>query len=161
MPIKIKDIKGYENYMITEDGRVFSKNRNKYMALVKTTDGYWAIGLYMNSKLKSFKVHRLVADAFIPNPLGRKEINHIDGNKKNNHVSNLEWSTRSENVKHSFDTGLRKPNNHRFNKKVLDTVTGRIYDRMKDAAKAIGVSESYFGQMLNGQYPNNTNFIKV
>lgn len=157
----MKEIQGFENYLITEDGRVFSKNRNRFMSLVHHSDGYWSIGLRSNGISKSLKVHRLVAFAYIPNPLNRNEINHIDGNKKNNHVSNLEWSTRSENVKHAFDTGLRIPNNHRFNKKVLDTMTGKIYDRMKDAAKAIGISESYFGQMLNGQYPNNTNFIKV
>ena len=67
------------------------------------TNGYLRIGV----KDKDYYVHRLVAAAFCPNPRGLKEVNHIDGNKRNNAASNLEWCTRSENNRHAFKTGLR------------------------------------------------------
>lgn len=69
---------------------------------------YHQVKLSFGEKLKGFKVHRLVAQAFIPNPQDKPEINHIDGNKINNHVSNLEWVTSSENQKHAFRIGLQK-----------------------------------------------------
>lgn len=58
---------------------------------------------------RTFRVHRLVAMAFLPNPQNKKEVNHIDGNKENNSLENLEWSTRQENAQHAVDTGLIKP----------------------------------------------------
>lgn len=71
--------------------------------------GYLSVEFIKDGKRKRFKVHRLVAMEFIPNPLNRTEINHIDGNKSNNSVENLEWSTRSDNLKHAYATGLRDP----------------------------------------------------
>ena len=68
--------------------------------------GYLYVNLCKGGKPKNFFVHRLVALCFIPNPENKPEINHIDGHPLNNHVSNLEWCTRSENVQHAFDTGL-------------------------------------------------------
>ena len=67
---------------------------------------YWRVGVQINNKQKLLAVHRLVAKAFIPNPNNLPQINHIDGNKNNNHVSNLEWCDGSYNMKHAFRTGL-------------------------------------------------------
>lgn len=74
----------------------------------KRNNGYMAIMLYKNGKFTNKLVHRLVAEAFIPNPHGKKQINHIDGNKENNSIGNLEWCTQSENMTHAFKTGLSK-----------------------------------------------------
>ena len=70
-------------------------------------NGYVWVSLPRNNKFRTYLVHRLVAGMFIPNPMFYKEINHIDGNKTNNNVYNLEWCTRSQNIKHAFAMGLK------------------------------------------------------
>lgn len=69
-------------------------------------NGYKQIQKFIDGKRRTLMVHRLVAMAFIPNPENKPEVNHIDGNKANNHYVNLEWTTKSENIKHGYDTGL-------------------------------------------------------
>lgn len=91
-------------------GRVKSfKNHKKIiMKPHKTIKGYYQIVLYKNGKAKRFQIHRLVAKAFIKNFENKPAVNHIDGNKLNNIVDNLEWCTLSENTLHAYRTGLEK-----------------------------------------------------
>lgn len=114
-----KDIKCYEGlYQVSNKGnirrikfvnRMVTKEKITYLKLNKNTGGYLSVVLYKNGTHKRYLVHRLVAQAFIENIENKIEVNHIDGNKLNNHVSNLEWVTRSENMKHSYSMGLEKP----------------------------------------------------
>ena len=115
---KWKPIKGYEGlYEISDLGRVkslpkLSGNCCRKEIILKnntTKDGYHYVTLAKNNKQRSVRVHRLVAASFIPNPDSKETVNHKDGIKLNNHVHNLEWATRSENVQHSYDVGLKKP----------------------------------------------------
>ena len=86
------DIKGFERYQITDDGRVWSKISNKYLAFKKHVDGYLRVTLCGTDGLKkTIGVHRLVAEAFIPNPNNLPQVNHKDENPDNNNYSNLEW----------------------------------------------------------------------
>lgn len=101
----MKKIQISENYSVTEDGRVYSHNVNRFMKPQSDKQGYMIllIGLGSRNKHKGQLVHRLVAQAYIPNPENKPQVNHLDGDKSNNHVSNLEWCTASENMRHSID----------------------------------------------------------
>ena len=106
-----KSIDGYEDYLISNFGRIKSlKNGNEIILSTWTNeDGYLCVNFWKDGKRHHFRVNRLVAMAFIDNPNNLSEVNHKDGNKGNNLVENLEWSTRSQNVRHAFDTGLSMP----------------------------------------------------
>jgi hypothetical protein len=106
-----KKIKKYPNYMVSNYGRI--KREPPYFislsGLIKpqlTNNGRFRVPLCKNNKFKKFLVSRLVAQAFLPNLQNLPEVNHIDGNPKNNKVSNLEWCTRSYNMLHAFKIGL-------------------------------------------------------
>ena len=109
-----KDVKGFEGkYKISNYGRVLSLNyrntdKKQLLRLSKTVDGYVKVRLQYKGKDISERVHRVVAEAFIPNPNNKETVNHIDGNKENNRVDNLEWADRSEQLYHAYSKGLRK-----------------------------------------------------
>lgn len=114
----ISDIPGFEKYTgyeINSNGVVYSYLKHsigngmiiqdkpfKKLKPYKTNKGYLQVSL----RDKNFRIHRLVAMAFIPNPENKPQVNHIDGNKENNNIENLEWCTNSENHKHKCDNGL-------------------------------------------------------
>ncbi|WP_404354603.1 HNH endonuclease [Exiguobacterium aurantiacum] len=137
-------IKGHENYSIYDDGRVYSHVSNKFLKTCPL-HGY----LTVNLNRKSMLHHRLVAQAFIKNPELKPEVNHIDGVKTNNHWTNLEWSTRSENAKHAFDIGLSRPGEHHFRAKVTDAQMTDIKMRLKAGQRQADIEE-HFG--LRGGY---------
>lgn len=83
------------------------KNR-LYVKPYLNNKGYWCINLYMKSKVYKRQIHRLIAQAFIPNPLQLNEVNHINGNPQDNRIENLEWCTHQYNIQHHYDIGLHK-----------------------------------------------------
>lgn len=101
-----KELKGYEGiYWINPNGSV--NNGRKELKTYTINSGYSCLKLHGRDGVrKSVLVHRLVAENFIPNPKEKREVNHLDGNKQNNSVENLEWSTSKENRKHAMDSGL-------------------------------------------------------
>ena len=101
--MEFKTIVGHSDYKINKRGEVFSLIRNKTLKPHTRRHGYYAVEL--NSK--AFSVHRLVAQTFIPNPLNKPFVNHINGIKTDNRIENLEWCTQSENCKHSFRIGTQ------------------------------------------------------
>lgn len=104
-----KNIEGFENlYQISNLGR-FKSFKYKQARILRKGDamGYEIIRLFNNKKIYTLKVHRLVASHFIENQDNKPEVNHKNGNKKDNTVFNLEWVTKSENIRHAISTGLR------------------------------------------------------
>jgi hypothetical protein len=91
-----KTIENYPKYKISDCGMVMN-SRGWILKPVKDGDGYLKITPYVNGKKKNCKIHRLVAEAFIPNPENKREVDHIDRDRTNNHIDNLRWATRSEN----------------------------------------------------------------
>ena len=110
-----RDVVGYEGiYKISDFGRVKrikayrSTYVGKILSPVLNCNGYGGVLLYENGKQKHWQCHRLVAIAFLGEPPQGKEVNHIDGNKTNNYLSNLEYVTKSENINHAYRLGLLK-----------------------------------------------------
>lgn len=97
-----KIMTGYPNYIITNDGKVYNSQRNKYLSPSKHEGGYMMIGMSDGKKRTTFSEHRLVALLFLDNPNNYTEVNHIDFDKSNNNVDNLEWISRSDNMKHNL-----------------------------------------------------------
>jgi len=91
------EIVNYPNYLVYEDGRVFSKNIRRFLKPHDNGHGYHQVFLCKDGKRKQFRVNRLVAQAYIPNPDNKPEVDHIDKDRTNNDISNLRWVTSSEN----------------------------------------------------------------
>lgn len=106
-----REIEGFNGmYLISNKGRVksYKQRKEKFLSTHKTHGNYIIVNLSSNGKNKSYRLHRLVAKAFIPNKDKKEFVNHIDGNKHNNSVSNLEWCTRQENEIHAWKNGMKE-----------------------------------------------------
>ena len=150
-----KDIDGYEGlYQISNLGRVKSLARNEMFCKRPETilkpflcgSGYQEIILTKNAERKPKLIHRLVAEAFVPNTDGRREVNHKDGNKGNNVVANLEWVTPSENQKHS----RKVLNAQSFKRKVVCVESSVEYESITEAADKNGLQSTLIWKCCNG-----------
>lgn len=137
------------SYFITEDGRCYNTNTNKYLKGQIGKNGYISFNITLPSgKKKRLYAHRLVGLNYLPKPIKNKnQINHIDGNKLNNHFTNLEWATASENQQHALENELRKYNHiYCFNK---DKKLVAEYINVTEAANAVRISKSIIIQEIN------------
>lgn len=144
----------FPNYMISNLGRVKSLDYNgtkqeKILKPLKQKKGYLKIGLYKDKKYYSRQIHRLVAIAFIPNPNNEPQVNHIDGNKENNTVNNLEWCNNTYNQVHAINNGLRafKPV-IQYSK---DGVFIKKWIRATEASKALAIDISTIWRACKGE----------
>ena len=166
-----KDVKGYEGlYKVSDRGAVKSCNRlvkqskgglrpvkEKILKPEEDKDGYLQVFLSKNGKQKMFKVHRLVAAAFVGDADRKLQINHVDGNKKNNSVNNLEWCTVSENAKHRVHT-LKKSATGWSPKPVVCVETGERFESVSEAALKTGARQSHISSCLTGMRKTTNNF---
>ena len=137
----MKQITNYENYFITEQGEAYNKERKLIKQRI-STNGYKRFNVRKGSekyeKPITLYTHRVVAEHFISNTENKPCINHIDGDKQNNNVNNLEWCTHKENTKHSYENGLQKKN---FGKNHKGAIKIYHYD---ETGKFVA---SYYGAM--------------
>ena len=164
---KWKDIPGWEGrYQISSYGRIKSLHFNgskkpKILECTYDVRGYRCIAFRVGgagSKQKHFMVHRLVAKMLIPNPQGKPFVNHKDGDRKNNDVSNLEWVTKEENEWHKLYvlgsvSGACIPP-----KKIVCVETRKEYPSISAAAKAVGVSQGAISNALRGKTKTSAGF---
>lgn len=159
-----RPVVGFEGkYLVSNFGAVKSLRYEGHAVereLCQATDskglGYKSVYLYSKQAKRCFKlVHQLVASAFIPNPNGYREVNHIDGDPSNNRVDNLEWCTRSQNILHASKV-LKKPMARKFSKKVLCIETGEIFESGHAAAKAKGLCRHSISCVLGPKAKSKT-----
>ena len=157
---ELRPVVGYENfYSVSSDGMVYSKRGRSpgVMIHIRKKKGYLAVRLSVGKKHKSRLVHRLVAQAFIPNPLEKPQVNHKDGIKNNNSVTNLEWVTNSENAAHAVSCGLIKIGEQhpraKLTKKKIEEIL--LLDRQGHSANQIaqsfGISKYTVRAILGGK----------
>lgn len=165
-----KAVINFPNYTVRTDGKVFNKNEHELKQTVNR-DGYSMVKLCNKGYEKNCLVHRLVAEAFIPNPDNKRTVNHIDGNKTNNDISNLEWCTHSENEKHAYANSLRRSyltysdrkngaviSKEKRRKPVKVIETGIIYPSVLDCAKDLGCYTNGVAGCCNGIYKQHHNY---
>lgn len=160
----MKKIKGYDNYYITIEGNVYNINTKRYLK-PQIRNGYLFYSLWDKGSCKNVYIHRLIALYYLDNEHNLPQVNHIDGNKLNNNISNLEWVTNKQNTIHAWSLGLcensRNASILNKSKIVLDTINGIFYSSAKEAANLLGYNPSTLMAKLNGRLKNNTNLMYV
>jgi hypothetical protein len=152
------DIEDYVGlYSINFNGDIKSW-KNDIILKPDISRGYKRVTLSKNGKTKRYLVHRLVALTFIDNHNKKKYVNHIDGNKLNNCVKNLEWVTASENEKHAHKYLNKIPPEAKL---TLNTENGIFYDSVTKAADSLNINPTTLLAKLNGQNKNNSKFINA
>lgn len=138
------EYKIFHSYLVYENGDIYSLYTNKILSPDKTKFGYYQVTLFINGKAQRYKVHRLVAMLYIENPDNLPVVHHIDGNKSNNHFTNLQWTTYEQNNRHARESGLNdisKSNSERwknedFRKRVSKNISeGRIRNKSSEGER--------------------------
>lgn len=148
---RVKRLARVDSYVRSDTGKQCERPVGEKILKPTITSGYYEVNLRNLDANRYCRIHRLVAEAFIPNLENKPAINHIDGNKLNNNVDNLEWVTAKENVTHAAQTGLRKnpiKGVYRGPVKLQCTETGQMFDSIKCAAEALNLSYNYLNDCI-------------
>lgn len=147
---RIKRLAHWKNQTIKQSPEKYTRRMlpEKIMSTNQKSGRYIGISLSKNKQAKTMSVHRIVAMAFIPNPHGYPEINHIDCNSKNNRVENLEWCDHKHNINHADRTAKAA---RACEKKVICQETGKIYESLTKAAESLGIQKSKISNVCHGK----------
>lgn len=143
-------IDGFDNYAVSNYGRIKNIKNGRILNPVKNNHGYMSYVFCQNGVKKGFRIHRLVALYFIENPLNLPYVNHIDGDKTNNHVDNLEWCTAKENDTHARLTGLKSQNKpvQAIN---VDNGESIIFNSVGEASGFLKINKGTIHKVLSGK----------
>ena len=156
-----KDLEGYEIYRIRDNGVIYNKKTKKVKTPWIDNTGYLQVLLHSNGKKTHKRLHRLVAENFLENPDNLPQINHIDGDKTNPDVSNLEWVSNKDNTQHGYDNGLYRSRNN-IQVKVWDKYTGDyigIFNSIRETSIKLGVNRKTLSAILFNNKTNNYKYI--
>ena len=165
-----KPIKGFEEfYEISNYGRIRSLDRviiqkgkfgqdtnhiykGKIVKLFVYKDGYARVGLHKNGEMKTYSVHRLVGEHFLEKKPGKDCINHLDCNKANNNVNNLEWCTQSENIQYAYDNRTKiPPHQKKISQYDMAGNLIQVWESMAEAARSLGLQQSNISKVCLGK----------
>ena len=145
-------IDGFDNYEVSNLGKVRNMKSGRVLKPKPHKDGYLRHGLYKNNKQKTLLLHRIVATAFIDNPEAKPQVNHIDENKTNNDLSNLEWCTAKENS--IYGTRTKRIAEKHFKKVIQLDLNDNVlneFESIKQAGQETGVSRCSISSCCNGK----------
>lgn len=130
------------NYSISKCGLVKSNKTEKILKPILRPTGYYSVNIYINKRLFTVRVHRLLCITFKPNPENKKCVNHINAITTDNRLENLEWATHSENNRHAYKIGTNsnKGSKNPAARKIIDLNSGFVFDCIKDAAYALNIN---------------------
>jgi hypothetical protein len=158
-------INDFPNYKVSSEGEVVNLTTGKQLATPIHKHGYLCVRLWHKGKTRLLKLYRILAIAFIPNPENKREVNHLDGNRMNHSLSNLEWATPSENMKHAYLNGLSKGHfkkgfNHQFSKVSESDVLEirrlrRLGMRLKDIGKKFNITPDHTCRITKNKFYSN------
>lgn len=146
----MRDVVGFEGlYAVTSCGKVWSYKSNKFMAQRYDDDGYLRVNLRKDGKAYTKHIHRLVAEAYIPNPEGKPQVDHIDEVKTHNWLKNLRWATPGENTRHSVLGRKRTWSNKR--RPIYCVELDQVFPTQAEASRKLNINLSALNRVLRGK----------
>lgn len=141
-----KFIYGYPHLIVSNTGKVRSLLYDRELIPQRTNRGYLRVALCKGKATKYVSVHRIVAEAFIPNPNGYDTVDHIDGNKLNNNADNLQWISRADNIRKAGDARYKGA------KPIICVETGKVYPSICEAARELHITPAIISAIAKGEY---------
>ena len=153
-------VNGFGKYLISEDGTIISLTTNKPICQWIDNVGYLQVVLKRDKKKYYRRVHRLVAEQFLPNPHNLPQVNHINGDKRDNALSNLEWTDNKINTQHGYDNGLYHSKKRSIKIEIYDLNNNYIntYKSIRETATMLGINRKTLSRILFDNKENNYDY---